>query len=100
MRNTANQLLKAAEAAGYSFKVMGFEGYEEGIIDYQGTSAAKAFEATKLEGAANVWLSKEGSKTEWASIIHFNDPDESLSDCTAEGWINDWAERTNFGQED
>ena len=95
--NTAFHLLREAANAGYSFTVAGLEGWQEGVIDYEGDDYQKAFEATKYEGAANVWIKKDDQE-EWAMIIHFNDPDESLSDCTAGGWIDRWCDVTDFGQ--
>ena len=97
-QNTVYHLLREAANYGYTFKVAGLEGYEEGVIDYVGDDWQQAFEASKLEGAANIWISKEGAKTEWLMAIYFNDPDESLSDCTAEGWIDNWCTATDFGQ--
>lgn len=98
MANSGYQFIKAAEAAGYSFQVAGLEGWEEGVTDYKGESAAKAWEASKLEGAANVWIQKEGSAREWALIIHVNDPEESLADFSCDGFIESWSDSTDHGQ--
>ena len=96
--NTVFHLLREAANNGYTFTVAGLEGDMEGVIDYKGSDWQKAFEVSKWEGAAHIWIDKEGAPMEWLMAIHVNDPDESLSDCTAGGWIEKWCDTTDFGQ--
>jgi len=101
MANSGLQMLKAAAASGYSFQVAGLEGWNEypGEYDYQGDSVDKAWAASKLEGCgANIWIQKEGAKSEWAMFIHVNDPEETLADFSCDGFIEAWSESTEHGQ--
>ena len=34
----------------------------------------------------------------WAYLVHGNDPEETVSDHSASGWVNEWAEATDYGQ--
>ena len=96
-RNTINQLFKAAEKQGINFKIYSME--EEGFVIYNGASAKKAYDATREEGGAQCYLSKDGLQ-EWVFALHWNDPDESVSDCTYGKWIDKWCTDSDFGQTD
>lgn len=97
MRNTINQLFKAAERDGVGFYIMSME--ESNLVLYEGMSAKKAYDATREEGGAQCYLRKDGME-EWVFALHCNDPDESVSDCTAYGFVDKWCEASDFGQVD
>ena len=52
-----------------------------------------------VDGVLEIHIHKEGEKSDWCNVIlHNGDPDCEISDCTADGYIDKWTERTDFGQ--
>ena len=48
---------------------------------------------------ADVHLQKEGEKDDWCCIIlHNGEPDCEISDCIVGGYVDQWCERTDYGQ--
>ena len=94
--HTAKELLKAASKAGFTIKVWGEDDEEP---DYSGTNARAAWDAVSDQDEAQITLhNPDGSRVPggWAHLMvdsQFTcDPQETVVDCSAEGWINDWWE--------
>ena len=98
--NTAFEMLKAAEKAGFTFKVAC-----EGETFETCTDANKAWVACCAVDCAEVLMTRDkvtessifipeenGPREEWAMIIPELDNNETLADFYAVGWINTWWE--------
>ena len=55
-------------------------------------------EATACDEATVYITDHDKQSMGWAYLVHGNDPDETVSDHSAEGWVNEWAEATEYGQ--
>ena len=52
-----------------------------------------------VDEIVEVHIQKEGEKDDWCNIIiGYNEPDEEISDCYADGYIDKWCQRTEYGQ--
>ena len=93
--HAAKEMLKAAAAAGLTIKVWG--GDDE--PDYAGADPLQAWEAVIATEEAEITLydaNGDRVKGNWAHLLADGpgtcDPRETIVDCSAEGWINDWWE--------
>jgi hypothetical protein len=94
--HTAKEMLKSAEQAGFIIKVYGEPTFEP---DYQGNSAAAAWDAVEATEEAQVTFhNADGSRIpgSWAVMMADGpgtcEPQETVVDCAASGWANDWWE--------
>ena len=108
MRNSGYQLIKhAINHMGFHVSVQDPDDCTE--VFYRGQNVAKAWE----EAQCMDWIALEfihvdpetGEETYagWASLIHGNEPEETLSDHSASDyaqWIEDWWQATDGGQQD
>lgn len=102
-KNAGRELIKAALKANLSVAVH-YQDDTKPILTKQGPEHLKALwrEATMCD-SATVYFYNHSSfgrtyEAGWAYLIHVNDPDETVSDHSATGWVNDWAEATDYGQ--
>ena len=52
-----------------------------------------------VDEIVEVHIQKKGEKDDWCNIIiGYNEPDEEISDCYADGYIDKWCQRTDYGQ--
>lgn len=107
--NAGRQLIKAALKSGFTVSVH-YESDDKPAITRKGTEHLTAlwseatacdeatvyfYEASRL-GGGNSW--RDFEKRGWAYLVHWNEGDEVVSDHSASGWVNAWAEATDYGQ--
>ena len=113
--NAGRQLIKAALKSGFTVAVH-YESDDKPAITRSGVSPVSDAivslldpngqhlndlwsEATACDDATVYILDNQsGHMFGWAYLIHGNDPEETVSDHSAKGWVNDWAEATDYGQ--
>jgi len=105
-KNAGRELIKAALMLGMTVAVH-YEDDEHAAIEKRGLKNLDILwdEATACDSATVYFVShfacsdrkyKEG----WAYLIHVNEPDETVSDHSATGWVTEWATLTDYGQND
>ena len=93
--HTAKEMLKAAAAAGFTIKIYGDMDADP---DYVGSDPIHAWEAVEATEEATMTLRQpDGGKVPggWAYLMADGpgcDPQETVVDCAASGWANDWWE--------
>lgn len=94
--HTALNMLKAAVDAGFTIKIYGDMDDEP---DYVGNNPLLAYEAVEATDEATMTLSHPNGdrvKGGWAYLMADGpgtcDPQETVVDCAASGWANDWWE--------
>ena len=98
--NAGRQLIKAALDAGFTVAVH-YESDDKPAMTHTGTEHLNDLwsEATACDEATVFILDNQnGHMFGWAYLVHGNDPDETVSDHSAEGWVNEWAQATDYGQ--
>ncbi len=113
-RNAGRQLIKAALDAGFTVAVH-YENDDKPAITRNGLSAVSDAiaglldpnghhlndlwsEATACDEATVYITDHDKQSMGWAYLVHGNDPDETVSDHSASGWVNEWAQATDYGQ--
>lgn len=105
MKNSAYQLLKHAIKNGLFVSVQDPEDCEE--IFYRGNNLKEAWEVSQwmdymaVEFYTTDQYNPRTDYAGWASFVHGNEPDETLSDHSATDcgqWIEDWWQATDGGQ--
>ena len=99
--NAGRQLIKAALESGFTVAVH-YEQDDKPAMTRQGSKHLNALwsEATACD-SATVFLYPDRVTSHhagWAYLVHGNDPDETVSDHSASGWVNDWCVGTDYGQ--
>ena len=94
-RNSLYWVMNDAWKNGCTFIVR--SGEEHDCIYYKGRDWKQAYLNTKLEDTHTIELHKNGER-EFIYYVAGNAPDESISDCTAYGYVDNWTEHTDFGQ--
>ncbi len=107
MRNSGYQLIK--HAINHMGFVVSVQDPETTEVFYRGRNVAKAWdEAQCMDWIGLEFIHVDPKTAEetyagWASLIHGNDPEETVSDYSASDyahWIEDWARATDYGQND
>ena len=103
IKNAGRELIKAALELGMSVAVH-YEDDDDAALEMQGSENLELLwdEATACDSATvYFYRDKVTSYHEgWAYLIHVNGPDETVSDHSATGWVNEWATLTDYGQND
>lgn len=107
--DAGRQLIKAALESGFRVAVH-HENDDKPAMTRQGskhlndlwgeaTACDEAFvylyETTQVLGHTS-WHNPKSNG--WAYLVHGNDPEETVSDHSASGWVNEWAQATDYGQ--
>ena len=97
--NAGRQLIKAALDAGFTVAVH-YESDDKPAMTRQGSKHLNALwsEATACDEATVYITDHDKQSMGWAYLIHWNRGCEVVSDHSAKGWVNDWAEATDYGQ--
>ena len=97
--NAGRQLIKAALDAGFTVAVH-YEQDDKPAMTHKGTEHLTALwsEATACDEATVYITDHDKQSMGWAYLVHWNEGDEVVSDHSAKGWVNAWAEATNYGQ--
>lgn len=92
--HTAKEMLKAAAAAGLQIKVWGDD---NDAPEYFGANPAAAWQAVAGQDEAEITLhNADGTRVKggWAFLLADGpgtcDPQETVVDYSADGWISDW----------
>jgi hypothetical protein len=111
-RNAGRQLIKAALEAGFTVAVH-YEQDDKPAMTRKGVVGAVKIpdkwvtmehlnalwsEATACDEATVYITDHDKQLKGWAYLVHWNEGDEVISDHSASGWVNAWAEATNYGQ--
>ena len=96
MKSASQELVKSALSDGWKFEILA-EGYD---LCKDSTDYATIIEHIEsVDCVVEVHIQKEGEKDDWCNIIiGYNEPDEEISDCYADGYIDKWCQRTDYGQ--
>ena len=107
--DAGRQLIKAALDAGFTVAVH-YENDDKPAMTRKGSEDNKTRldelwnEATACDEAfvylyVDLMAQRLGQDPiGWAYLVHGNDPDETVNDHSASGWVNEWAQATDYGQ--
>ena len=100
-KNAGRELIKAALELGMSVAVH-YEDDYDAALEMQGSENLDLLwdEATACDDATVYFTNQDKQSMGRAYLIHVNDPDETVSDHSATGWVNEWAKLTDYGQND
>ena len=110
--NAGRQLIKAALDAGFTVAVH-YESDDKPAMTCSGVPPHYVVdrptflrsvlnglwrEATACDEATVYITDNDKQSMGWAYLVHWNSGCEVVSDHSASGWVNAWAEATNYGQ--
>lgn len=117
-KNAGRQLIKAALDAGFTVAVH-YENDHLPAMTRKGSADSQNSERWKITNLEELWNEATACDEAfvylyvdlmaqrlghdpigWAYLVHGNDPDETISDHSAKGWVNDWCNVTEYGQID
>jgi hypothetical protein len=105
IKNAGRELIKAALELGMTVAVH-YEDDDDAAIELRGCENLDLLwnEATACDSATVYFVSHSSFDRKyregWAYLIHVNEPDETVSDHSSTGWVNEWATLTDYGQND
>ena len=96
INSATEEMVKSALKDGWNFEVLTEgEHLSENSTDFNDIME----NIHAVDGVLEIHIHKAGEESDWCNIIlHNGDPDCEISDCTVDGYIDKWCEKTDYGQ--